>query len=94
MGIRPSGGVSARTGLPILNTNTILLGLVVEKVSGQTLPDYIHDHIVVPLGMVHTSFPTTNAFPDPHAQGYTETRLAPTRQPPTGIRHGDGRPAR
>jgi D-alanyl-D-alanine carboxypeptidase len=53
------------------NTNTILLGLVVEKVSGQSLPDYIRDHIVTPLGLSHTSFPTTNAFPEPHAQGYT-----------------------
>ena len=30
-------------------------------------------HILVPLGMDHTSFPTTNAFPEPHAQGYTTT---------------------
>jgi D-alanyl-D-alanine carboxypeptidase len=49
----------------------VLLGLVVEKVSGQSLPDYIRDHILVPLSMSHTSFPTTNAFPDPHPQGYT-----------------------
>ncbi|WP_333891156.1 serine hydrolase domain-containing protein [Mycolicibacterium gadium] len=58
-------------GFLYCNTNTVLLGLVVEKVSGQTLPDYIRDHITTPLGMSHTSFPTTNAFPDPHAQGYT-----------------------
>ena len=58
-------------GFLYCNTNTVLLGLVVEKVSGQTLPDYIRDHITDPLGMSHTSFPTTNAFPDPHAQGYT-----------------------
>ena len=44
---------------------------VVQKVSGQPLHSYIHDHILAPLGMSHTSFPTTNAFPDPHAQGYT-----------------------
>jgi D-alanyl-D-alanine carboxypeptidase len=55
------------------NTNTVLLGLVVEKLSGQTLPDYIMDQILTPLGMGHTSFPTTNAFPEPHAQGYTDT---------------------
>ena len=54
------------------NTNTVLLGLVVEKLSGQPLPDYIKDHILTPLGMDHTSFPTTNAFPEPHAQGYTD----------------------
>ena len=53
------------------NTNTILLGLVVEKVSGQPLHDYIRDHISTPLGMSDTIFPTDNAFPEPHAQGYT-----------------------
>jgi D-alanyl-D-alanine carboxypeptidase len=53
------------------NTNIVLLGLVVEAQSGQRLPDYISDHILAPLHMTHTSFPTTMAFPDPHAQGYT-----------------------
>ena len=53
------------------NTNTILLGLVVQKVSGQPLPGYVQDHILAPLSLGHTSFPTDNAFPDPHAQGYT-----------------------
>jgi len=54
------------------NTNTTLLGLVVEKVSGQKLPDFIKEHILVPLKMNHTSFPTTAAFPSPHPQGYTK----------------------
>jgi D-alanyl-D-alanine carboxypeptidase len=58
-------------GFLYCNTNYVLLGLVVEKVGGQPLHDYIRDHILTPLGMSHTSFPTTNAFPDPHAQGYT-----------------------
>jgi D-alanyl-D-alanine carboxypeptidase len=58
-------------GFQYSNTNTILLGLLVEKVSGQALHDFIRDHILTPLGMRHTSFPTTNAFPEPHAQGYT-----------------------
>jgi D-alanyl-D-alanine carboxypeptidase len=53
------------------NTNTVLLGLVVEKQSGQRLPDYISEHILAPLNMTHTSFPTTAVFPEPHAQGYT-----------------------
>jgi D-alanyl-D-alanine carboxypeptidase len=60
-------------GFLYCNTNTVLLGLVVEKLSGQPLHDYIRDHILTPLGMGHTSFPTTNAFPEPHAQGYTDT---------------------
>ena len=58
-------------GFEYCNTNTILLGLVVEKVSGQPLHDYIRDHISTPLGMSDTIFPTDNTFPEPHAQGYT-----------------------
>jgi D-alanyl-D-alanine carboxypeptidase len=53
------------------NTNTVLLGLVVEKQSGQALPDYITEHILIPLRLTHTSFPAAAEFPEPHAQGYT-----------------------
>jgi D-alanyl-D-alanine carboxypeptidase len=53
------------------NTNIVLLGLVVEQQSGQSLPDYVSEHILAPLKLTHTSFPTTAAFPDPHPQGYT-----------------------
>lgn len=53
------------------NTNTILLGLLIEKVSGQRLGDYLRDHVLNPLGLWHTSFPDGSQFPDPHAQGYT-----------------------
>ncbi|GHE05385.1 serine hydrolase domain-containing protein [Streptomyces alanosinicus] len=53
------------------NTNLILLGLVVEKVSGQRLGDYITQHILAPAGMRHTVFPAGDEFPTPHAQGYT-----------------------
>jgi D-alanyl-D-alanine carboxypeptidase len=59
-------------GFNYSNTNTVLIGIVVEQVSGQTLPDYIEPHILKPLKMNHTSFPTNAAFPTPHAQGYTE----------------------
>jgi D-alanyl-D-alanine carboxypeptidase len=57
-------------GFSYSNTNTILLGLVVEKVSGQPLQDYIAQHITKPLGMTQTSFPLDSALPSPHAQGY------------------------
>ncbi|MEU9349295.1 serine hydrolase domain-containing protein [Streptomyces sp. NPDC048278] len=53
------------------NTNLILLGLLVEKVSGQRLGDYLEQHVLEPAGMHHTLFPTGNEFPAPHAQGYT-----------------------
>ncbi|MES4891138.1 serine hydrolase domain-containing protein [Streptomyces sp. NPDC096012] len=54
------------------NTNLILLGLVVEKESGQRLGDYIDQHILGPAGMRNTLFPTGNEFPAPHAHGYTD----------------------
>ncbi|MFE9621677.1 serine hydrolase domain-containing protein [Streptomyces sp. NPDC006527] len=53
------------------NTNLILLGLVVEKISGQTLGDYIQEHIIDPVGLGDTLFPKGAEFPEPHAQGYT-----------------------
>ncbi|WP_405498053.1 serine hydrolase domain-containing protein [Streptomyces sp. NBC_00096] len=54
------------------NTNLILLGLVVEKVSGQKLADYITKEVIEPAGLKHTVFPAGAEFPDPHAQGYTD----------------------
>ncbi|MFJ7206829.1 serine hydrolase domain-containing protein [Streptomyces sp. NPDC098789] len=54
------------------NTNLILLGLVVEKQSGQTLADYVQEHVLTPAGMGQTLFPKGAEFPEPHAQGYTE----------------------
>ncbi|WP_369245678.1 serine hydrolase domain-containing protein [Streptomyces sp. R41] len=53
------------------NTNLILLGLVVEKVGGQPIQDFIRKNVLIPAGMNHTVFPTDAAFPSPHAQGYT-----------------------
>ncbi|MCB0941262.1 MAG: beta-lactamase family protein [Mycobacterium sp.] len=59
-------------GLQYSNTNTILLGLLVEKISGMRLGDYLRDHVLAPLRLSHTSFPFGAEFPAPHAQGYTE----------------------
>lgn len=72
------------------NTNTLLLGLVVEKVSGQPLADFVNERILAPLGMKHTLLPDSEAFPDPHAQGYTDltpdgaAAVAPNRDPSWG----------
>ncbi|MFJ3909533.1 serine hydrolase domain-containing protein [Streptomyces vinaceus] len=54
------------------NTNLILLGLVVEKQSGQRLNDYINEKVVRPAGLHHTLFPVGAEFPKPHSQGYTD----------------------
>ena len=51
------------------NTNTVLLGVVVEKVSGQSLASFIEQNILKPEGMTRTIFPAGAEFPSPHAQG-------------------------
>ncbi|MFJ9342459.1 serine hydrolase domain-containing protein [Streptomyces sp. NPDC101733] len=53
------------------NTNLILLGLVVEKQSGQPLASYINEKVSKPAGLKHTLFPIAAEFPGPHAHGYT-----------------------
>jgi D-alanyl-D-alanine carboxypeptidase len=52
------------------NTNTVLLGLVVEAVSGQSLKSFIDEKILKPEGMTHTMFPEGAEIPSPHAHGY------------------------
>jgi D-alanyl-D-alanine carboxypeptidase len=60
------------TSFDYSNTNTVLLGLVVQRLSGQSLPVYITRHILKPLHLNHTSFATSTRFPSPHANGYTD----------------------
>lgn len=52
------------------NTNTVMLGLVVEKVSGQSLGSFIEQNILKPEGLTHTVFPKGAELPSPHAHGY------------------------
>jgi D-alanyl-D-alanine carboxypeptidase len=53
------------------NTNTLLLGLVVENVSGQSLSAYLEQSILRPERLTRTLFPRGAEFPSPHAEGYT-----------------------
>ena len=54
------------------NTNTILLGLIAQKLDGKALPEVIRDRLFAPLGLQGSSFPaiTSNAIPTPYARGY------------------------
>ncbi|MBZ9600048.1 MULTISPECIES: serine hydrolase domain-containing protein [Streptomyces] len=54
------------------NTNLILLGLVIEKVTGRPLAEVIDQDVVAAAGLRRTFFPTGSEFPAPHAQGYTD----------------------
>ncbi|MFH5207203.1 serine hydrolase domain-containing protein [Antrihabitans spumae] len=56
-----------------VNTNIILLGLVIEQLTGKSIEQAFTERIFEPLGLKHTSFPaaTDTSIPDPHPQGYS-----------------------
>lgn len=52
------------------NTGYVLLGMVIEKASGQPCPDYMAEHVFKPAGLKDTRY-GANDFPtDRHAHGY------------------------
>lgn len=53
------------------NSGYILLGYVIEKVSGQTYADYVQEHIFTPLGMKHSGYDVTSTIIPNRAAGYT-----------------------
>ncbi|MBZ4322536.1 serine hydrolase domain-containing protein [Streptomyces huiliensis] len=52
------------------NTNYVVLGLLVEHVTGRTLAQEITGRVIRPLGLRDTSFPTTARMPGRHLNGY------------------------
>ncbi len=54
------------------NTNTVLLGMVVEKVTGMPLGEYFEQNIFGPLGLKRTSYPPNGLMPVPFAHGYNK----------------------
>lgn len=55
------------------NTNYVLIGLVLEQVTGESIGDLYREEIIEPLGLENTFFPELedSSIPEPHAQGYT-----------------------
>ncbi len=67
------------------NTNYVLLGMIVEAVTHDTIGAQIYRRIVVPLGLRHTSYPRTSRIAGAHVHGYLPgkqpadvTSLSPT----------------
>ncbi len=55
------------------NTNIVLLGLVIEKLTGLSAAAAFQERIFTPLGMKDTSLPAADdaSIPGPHPQGYS-----------------------
>jgi len=64
------------------NTNYVIAGYIVEKVSGQRLFDYIRDHILTPLAVSSALDTNAKKLPDSDPQGYFRYALGPLRPAP------------
>jgi CubicO group peptidase (beta-lactamase class C family) len=55
------------------NTNIVLLGLIIERLTGMPVAQAFQQRIFAPLGLSHTSLParTDASIPDPHPHGYS-----------------------
>jgi CubicO group peptidase (beta-lactamase class C family) len=58
------------------NTNFLILGRVVEKVSGKSYGDFVSERIFTPVGMTHTQYEPAHGGPT-MANGYTTFALGP-----------------
>lgn len=54
------------------NTNTVLLAMVVERVSGTSMGQFLQTEVFAPLGLTDTSYPSDGRLPEPFAHGFNE----------------------
>lgn len=63
------------TNYEYVNSNFLLLGYVLEAVTGRSRVDVITQDIIEPLGLTETFWPTDAGAPNPHANGYWNNPL-------------------
>jgi len=54
------------------NTNTVVLGMIIEQVTGNFVGDEIYKRVIEPLGLGGTTYPTSPDIPEPFSRGYVE----------------------
>ncbi|MYT32505.1 MULTISPECIES: serine hydrolase domain-containing protein [unclassified Streptomyces] len=63
-------------GFAYSNTNYVLIGLLIEEITGEPYAQQVYRRIVRPLGLSDTTVPGHDtAIPGPHAHGYLGYRL-------------------
>ncbi|MFE5326702.1 serine hydrolase domain-containing protein [Embleya sp. NPDC056575] len=66
------------TGYRYSNTDYIVAGMLIERVTGRTYAEEVTRRVLRPLGLRHTSFPgTSTTIPGPHARAYAELEPEP-----------------
>ena len=62
---------SPGAGWAYSNTNYVILGMIIEKITGNTAVEEINNRILLPMQLTHTGYLNTGTdFPGPHAHGY------------------------
>ncbi|MFF7183620.1 serine hydrolase [Streptomyces sp. NPDC008121] len=54
------------------NTNTVLIGLIIEKITKSSLREYLDKEVIAPAGLKDTFFPKGSEIPAPRIHGYTK----------------------
>jgi D-alanyl-D-alanine carboxypeptidase len=57
-------------GYKYSNTNYLILGLLIEALTKDSVGDQIRKRLIVPFGLTQTSYPATQGMPNPWAHGY------------------------
>ena len=63
------------------HTNYVLLGLALEKATGEPMPKLLSDNVLKPLGLTNTANSDTPAIPSPVLHAFTSERRAALRIP-------------
>ncbi|WP_234433383.1 serine hydrolase domain-containing protein [Streptomyces sp. NRRL WC-3549] len=73
MAMRHEPGFPPGTDWAYSNTNYVLAGMIVQKVTGRSWEQQVHDRVLRPLGLRHTDTPGTwPLLPHPHAANYQQ----------------------
>ncbi|MFH8346195.1 serine hydrolase domain-containing protein [Streptomyces sp. NPDC018045] len=76
------------TGYKYSNTNYLIAGLIIERVTGHAYAEEVRNRIIKPLGLGDTSVPEDRTtIPGPHAHGYI--KLGEPDDPSAAQRHVD-----
>ena len=57
------------------NTNTVILGLLIEKITGNSVNQVFEERIFKPLSMDNTEWPKGSFMPQPYSHGYSMQTL-------------------
>jgi D-alanyl-D-alanine carboxypeptidase len=58
-------------GYRYCNTNYLLLGMIIEEITKDSIGNQIRKRLLEPFGLTQTSYPDTEAMPSPWVHGYS-----------------------